>query len=135
MFKWKKTLKETTMIALFSALTFSTTITHANEKIYQTGIASYYASKFDNRKTASGEIFSSNKLTCAHRKLGYGTMIRVTNLSNGKDVVVKVNDNGPHIKGRILDLSIRAAKEIGILQTGTAKVSIEIIGEKDLETT
>ena len=135
MLKWKTTLKQKTMIALFSALTFSTTITHANEnKVYQTGIASYYASRFDGRKTASGEIFSSNKLTCAHRKLGFGTMILVTNLSNGKDILVRVNDNGPHISGRILDLSKRAAKELGMLDSGTAKVSIEIVN-KNLENT
>lgn len=131
MSKWNRNALKIT--ALFSALTFLTTPVHADEQsIYQTGIASYYSTSFDGHKTASGEIFNSNKLTCAHRKLPDGTIIRVTNLSNGKDIIVRVNDNGPHIKGRILDLSKRAAIKLGMIKSGTAKVSIEII-KKDLE--
>lgn len=89
------------------------------------GIASYYAKKFHGRRTASGEIFDMYKLTAAHRTLPFGTRVLVTNLTNGKSVVVKINDRGPFIKGRIIDLSYEAARRIGI--TGIAKVKLVII--------
>ena len=100
-------------------------------KAYQLGVSSYYGKKFHGRKTANGETFNMYKLTAAHRVLPLGTHVRVTNLSNGRWVEVKVNDRGPFIEGRILDLSFAAALEIEMVQAGTARVMIEIIKEVD----
>ncbi len=91
------------------------------------GMASYYSYGFDKKKTADGEIFNKNALTAAHREFPFGTLLRVTNLSNGKEVEVTVNDRGPFAKDRIIDLSEAAAKEIGMIQDGTAKVKIEVL--------
>jgi rare lipoprotein A len=89
------------------------------------GKASYYANRFHGRKTASGEHFDRRDYTAAHRSLPFGTKLRVTNLDNGRHVVVKVNDRGPHIRNRIIDISQAAAKEIGISQCGIGNVRIE----------
>jgi rare lipoprotein A len=91
------------------------------------GIASYYSYGFDKKKTASGEIFDKDGLTAAHREFPFGTILRVTNLSNGEQVVVTVNDRGPFNMSRIIDLSEGAARKIGMLQDGTAKVRIEVL--------
>lgn len=91
------------------------------------GWASYYSNDFHNRKTASGEIYDKNKLTAAHRELPFGTKLKVTNLKNGKSVIVIVNDRGPFVAGRIIDLSYRAAKEIDMINDGIAEVQIEVI--------
>lgn len=98
---------------------------------YQVGMASYYGKKFHKRKTASGEIFNMYKLTAAHRVLPLGTIVKVTHMSNGKSVIVKVNDRGPFIEGRILDLSFAAALELEMVTAGTAEVMIEIVDEAD----
>ena len=95
-------------------------------KAYQVGVASYYGKKFHGRKTANGEVFNMYKLTAAHRVLPLGTYVKVTNLQNGRWVEVKVNDRGPFIEGRILDLSFAAALELEMVEQGTAKVMIEI---------
>ena len=94
---------------------------------YQIGTSSYYGKKFHKLPTASGEIFNMYKLTAAHRVLPLGTIVRVTNLTNGRWVIVKVNDRGPFIEGRILDLSFAAALELEMVEAGTAKVMIEIL--------
>ncbi len=94
---------------------------------YQIGEASYYADKFHGRKTANGEIFNMHAMTAAHRKLSFDTKLRVTNLTNGMSVVVRINDRGPFVKGRIIDLSYGAAKKIGLVQSGVAKVKLEIV--------
>jgi len=92
-----------------------------------TGVASYYADKFHGRQTASGEVFNMYKMTCAHKTLPFGTKLKVTNLSNNKSVVVTVNDRGPYVHGRVLDLSKAAAEKIDLIKTGTAKVRCEIV--------
>ncbi len=89
------------------------------------GTASYYADQFQGRRTANGETFNMHELTAAHRSLPFGTWVKVTNLSNGKDVIVRINDRGPYVKGRIIDLSIGAAKELGIVHSGIVKVKLE----------
>ena len=94
---------------------------------YQIGRSSYYGKQFHGRKTANGEIFNMYKLTAAHRVLPLGTVAKVTNLSNGRWVVVKINDRGPFIEGRILDLSFAAALELEMVEAGTAQVMIEIV--------
>ena len=91
----------------------------------QTGKASYYAQKFSGRRTASGERLHHDSLTCAHRTYPFGTMLRVTNPANGKEVIVRVTDRGPYVKGRIIDLSVRAARELGIISQGIAPVIVE----------
>ncbi|MBP7215088.1 MAG: septal ring lytic transglycosylase RlpA family protein [Candidatus Kapabacteria bacterium] len=91
------------------------------------GFASYYSNDFHNRKTSSGEVYDKNKLTAAHRDLPFGTKLKVTNLKNKKSVIVIINDRGPFVEGRIIDLSYRAAKEIDMLSDGIAEVEIEVI--------
>jgi rare lipoprotein A len=89
------------------------------------GTASFYADQFQGRRTANGETFNMHELTAAHRFLPFGTWVKVTNLKNGKDVIVRINDRGPYVKGRIIDLSIGAAKELGIVQSGIVQVKLE----------
>ena len=93
----------------------------------QVGMASFYAKKFHGRRTASGEIFNNNGLTAAHLTLPFGTKVKVTRLKTGKSVIVRINDRGPHVRGRIIDLSYGAAKKIGLVQAGTARVRIEVV--------
>lgn len=97
----------------------------------QIGIASFYAKKFHNKKTASGERFNMYDHTAAHLFLGFGTYVKVTNLGNNKSLIVRINDRGPYVKGRIIDLSYAAAKEIDFIQRGIALVKIETIAETD----
>lgn len=92
------------------------------------GIASWYGPGFHGRRTASGERFNQNALTAAHRSLPFGTQVRVTNLNNGRSVVVRINDRGPFSRGRIVDLSAGAARAIGLKSNGTAPVHIQVLG-------
>ena len=93
----------------------------------RTSIASFYHDKFNGRKTASGEIFNNSDFTAAHRKLAFGTKVRVTNLRNGKSVTVEVNDRGPFHSSRALDLSKAAFDEIGDLRRGTMPIEYEVL--------
>lgn len=93
--------------------------------ITETGYASFYGDKFDGRPTSNGETFRQNKFTAAHKKIAFGTNVKITNLSNNKSVVVKINDRGPFVRGRIIDLSKAAAKQIDMIGTGVAKVKIK----------
>lgn len=92
-----------------------------------TGEASYYADKYHGRMTANGEIFDMNKISAAHKTLPFGTKLKVTNISNGKTVTVKINDRGPFVGGRIIDLSKAAAERIGMIESGVTKVELEVI--------
>jgi rare lipoprotein A len=91
------------------------------------GEASYYAASFEGLRTASGEKYSRSAFTAAHRTLPFGTRVKVTHLRTGKTTIVHVNDRGPHRQGRIIDLSEAAARELGILAEGVARVRIEVI--------
>ena len=91
----------------------------------QKGKASFYAKKFHGRKTASGERLHPDSLTCAHRTYPFGTKLKVYNPANGRSVVVRVTDRGPFVRGRIIDLSWRAAKELGIIAQGVATVFVQ----------
>jgi rare lipoprotein A len=93
----------------------------------QVGIASYYGGKFHGRKTANGERFDMNALTAAHKTLPLGTKVRVTHVKTGKSVVVRINDRGPFIKGRVIDLSRRAARELDMIHSGVARVRVEVL--------
>lgn len=91
------------------------------------GIASYYADEFNGRKTASGEVYDMNEMTAAHRTLPFGTKVKVTNVDTGKSVVVRINDRGPFKDDRVIDLSLGAAKQLGLISTGTARVILQIV--------
>lgn len=91
------------------------------------GIASWYGQEFHGRPTASQEIFDQHDLTAAHRTLPFGTMVLVTNLENGRQVTVRINDRGPFVRGRIIDLSYAAARLLGIVGPGTSRVKIEVV--------
>ncbi len=91
------------------------------------GYASWYGPGFHGRRTASGEIFNMYDYTAAHRTLPFGTRVKVTNLKNGRSVIVRINDRGPARKNRIIDLSYQAAKKIGMIRDGIVKVRVEVI--------
>jgi rare lipoprotein A len=93
----------------------------------ETGVASWYGIPYDGRRAASGEIYDMRQLTAAHRQLPFQTWVEVTNLSNGRQVDVRINDRGPFVKGRILDLSQAAARDIDMLRAGTARVRLKVI--------
>lgn len=93
----------------------------------QTGYASWYGKQFHGRKTANGEVYDMDAMTAAHKELPFNTRVRVVNLRTGKSVVVRINDRGPFIEGRIIDLSRRAAGKLGMFFTGTMKVRVEIL--------
>ncbi|UPL48959.1 septal ring lytic transglycosylase RlpA family protein [Hymenobacter sublimis] len=93
----------------------------------QSGKASYYADKFEGRKTASGTVYRGGKRTAAHNTLPFGTIVRVTNPRNHRSVKVKVTDRGPHAKGRVIDLSRKAARKIGIVDAGVAPVELKVV--------
>lgn len=97
------------------------------EDVKKTSYASYYHDKFNGKKTASGEVFNNSKLTAAHRTLPFGTEIKVTNLNNGEEVIVTVNDRGPFHSSRALDMSRAAFDEIGGTKKGIIPVEYEIV--------
>ena len=114
------------VLGLYSCKTASSPARKGNARVStETGMASFYANKHNGNKTANGERYQSTKLTAAHQTLPFGTMVKVTNLSNGKSVEVRINDRGPYAKGRIIDLSRSAAKKIGMIDAGVAKVKLE----------
>lgn len=120
------------ILTLFSVacVSFVTGCSHVPTKtpphVYY-GKASYYGDKHQGKLTANGEIYDKNTLTCAHKELPFKTMCRVTNLANNKSVVVRVNDRGPFIEGRILDLSYKAMETLDGLQAGVIDVRVEVI--------
>ena len=95
----------------------------------QTGVASYYGAKHHGKRTASGEAFNQNALTAAHRQLPFGTRVKVTNLKNDESVVVRINDRGPHTRGRLIDVSRKAAEQLGMLRSGTARVRVQALDD------
>ncbi len=111
------------VIKTFLIIAFGFTPLQAQD--LQEGKASFYAKKFFGRKTASGERLHKDSLTCAHRTYPFGTMLKVYNPANGRSVIVRVTDRGPFVRGRIIDLSWRAAKELGIISQGVAMVTVQ----------
>ena len=91
------------------------------------GVASYYADEFNGRKTSNGEIYDMHALTAAHRTLPFNTRVRVINLENHRSVVVRINDRGPFKDDRVIDVSLEAAKRLGLIANGTALVQIEVL--------
>ena len=92
------------------------------------GLASWYGGRFQGRLTASGELFDTRQLTAAHKSLPFGTLVLVTNLENGRSVTVRINDRGPFVPGRVIDLSLAAAAAIGLAGRGVAPVRLEVAG-------
>lgn len=95
----------------------------------QQGIASWYGGRWIGRLTANGETYQSRDMTAAHKTLPFNTKVRVTDLKSGKSVIVRINNRGPFVKGRIIDLSVRAAKELGTYDRGLARVKLEALRE------
>lgn len=122
------------IIALFLLVYTTTAFAQNNiDNQTQSGKASYYSKKFHNRKTASGEIYKKGDLICAHRTYPFGTKLLVKNLKNNKSVIVTVIDRGPFIKGRIIDVSYEAAKELGLIHHGVAKVEVSVCNDSIIE--
>jgi rare lipoprotein A len=122
----------TTVAALQEEPIATLSVPAAEEKIAAfeaigSGEASYYGAEFAGSRTASGERFNPTALTAAHRTLPLGTKLRVTNKANGKSVIVRVNDRGPFLKHRVIDVSLAAAREIAMVRAGKAQVSLEIV--------
>lgn len=117
-----------TKTILLIIFTLQVSLTKAQENSYiKIGIASFYADKFEGRQTANGEIYYHAKRTAAHRTLPFGTVVKVTNLENNKFVVVRINDRGPFVDNRIIDLSKSAAEDLEFVKKGLAKVKVEEI--------
>jgi rare lipoprotein A len=128
------------LVLFFSACSSSTRYTKSgddsgkdvrikNDRTFktETGTASYYADEFDGRKTANGEIYDMNELTAAHPSYPFNTLVRVTNVINGKSVEVRINDRMPQFKNRIIDLSLAAAKKIDMIKAGIQEVKVEVL--------
>ncbi len=119
--------------ALFSILVFAAPLTASADETKASvaktisGSASWYGDKFHGRKTANGERYDMYKLTAAHKTLPFGTKVRVTNKASGKSVVVRINDRGPFIKGREIDLSRGAANAVGMINSGVARVTLDVL--------
>ena len=102
--------------------------TNAGSLPASVGLASWYGGQFHGRLTASGESFDKNALTAAHRSLPFGTRVRVTNLANGRSLLLTINDRGPFVDGRIIDVSQRAAEQLGFKNKGITRVRLEVMG-------
>jgi rare lipoprotein A len=102
-------------------------INPSNEDRIISGKASYYAHKFEGRRTSSGQKYRASERTAAHRTYPFGTLLEVTNPRSGAKTLVRVNDRGPHTKSRLLDLSYSAAKDLGLVSSGVAEVSIKVV--------
>lgn len=115
----------------YASTTTKSVISSSINGITKTGYATYYAKKFEGRRTTSGVRYRGKKMTAAHLKLPFGTIVTVTNLENGKSVEVEVNDRGPHSRRYIIDLSAGAAKELGFYRKGPSKVEISYHLDRD----
>lgn len=120
----------TALLVSTASILPSTAIAFDNAPVLQTamGTASWYGGKFHGRKTANGERYNMHELTAAHRSLPFGTMVRVINETNGQSVIVRINDRGPFVGNRVIDLSHQAASQIGMVNAGVARVKLEILG-------
>lgn len=136
---FKKTIFKTLCVFLFLGLVQCQSLTKipqtGSTKGYQktksfTGKASWYGGKFHGRKTASGERYNQYAMTAAHKKLPFGTRLLVKNLANGRKVIVRINDRGPFIRGRVLDVSKKAAQKLGFIRQGVAKIKAYILKPK-----
>ncbi len=127
-------MKKQTWIASLSVVVLALTACSSTPEIAatktQSGIASWYGPGFQGRKTASGERFNMNTYTAAHRTYAFGTKLCVKNLRNGRGVTVRVNDRGPFARGRVVDVSRKAAQSLGMIRSGTASVRVSVVGSE-----
>ena len=122
-----------TILLLTGIFTLTTTLAmgaFAQDSREEFGKCGYYADALQGRKTSSGEIYDKSELTCAHKTLPFGTMIRVTRMDNKKSVVVKVNDRGPYLDGYVTDVSRKAAEALGLVRDGVTRVKLEVVENK-----
>lgn len=112
-------IEETTDIEIIEAV--------EEAKIKMEGIVSWYADKFQGKRTSSGEVYNNKELTAAHRTLPFGSKVKVTNVKNGKSVIVKINDRGPHTQSRVMDLSKAAFSQIGSTNSGVLNIEMEVV--------
>jgi rare lipoprotein A len=115
------------ILALLLAAAACARLPRARQEAVEVGVASWYGEEFHGRPTSSREVFDMNDMTAAHRSLPFGTHVMVTNLDNGRSVVVRINDRGPFVRGRIIDLSYAAARVLGLVGPGTARVRLEAL--------
>ena len=115
------------MLACAAIVPFQAAAAVQQKPFEQTGIASWYGREFRGHKTANGERYNPDAMTAAHRKLPFGTMVRVTSLRNNRSVVVRINNRGPYIRGRIIDISAAAASQLDMIRSGIARVRIEVV--------
>ncbi|UOQ73271.1 septal ring lytic transglycosylase RlpA family protein [Hymenobacter cellulosilyticus] len=123
-------LLRSSVVGLLAGLLLLSSCGGSKNAFTQSGGASYYADKFNGRKTASGTTYRPNKLTAAHNTLPFGTVVKVTNPRNNRSVKVTVTDRGPHAKGRVIDLSRKAARKIDIVDAGVAPVQLKVVRAK-----
>ncbi len=125
-------MRNSILIILFTLVSclHGTAQTKKNSSKAQKGKASYYSRRSTGNRTASGERLHHDSLTCAHRTHPFGTLLKVRNLANGKEVIVKVTDRGPFSRGRVIDISYRAAKELGMLAQGIGTVEVSVYHEE-----
>ena len=124
--RWIRTaVAAVSLVALSDCASTRPTTGHSGPEV---GMASYYGDKHQGRRTANGERFDMHALTAAHRTLPFGTRVEVTNLENGRSVVVRINDRGPFVEGRVIDLSQAAARELRFLGRGTTRVRLKVLG-------
>lgn len=121
----KTNLFQRTSLFVYASLLCIWIGSSCSPKIVETGKASYYADKFQGRRTANGEIFRQGRRTAASKTIPFGTKVKVINLSNGKTVNVRINDRGPFVEGRIIDLSKKAARKIDMIRAGVQPVKIK----------
>jgi rare lipoprotein A len=120
-----KLLNPALAVVLLALLSMPSLASHPGQ--VQTGIASYYHDSLHGNRTASGQVYDKRKMSAAHKTLPLGSRVRVTDKRTGKSIVVRINDRGPFIKGRIIDLSRRAAKELGMINRGITPVKVEVL--------
>ena len=121
-------MKETILYLLGAVALVSAAVLYAFfGPFYETGIASWYGPGFDGNYTANGEIYDMDGVSAAHKTLPFGTIVRVIDLETGRSIVVRINDRGPFIEGRIIDLSKGAAEKLGIIQRGITRVGLRIV--------
>lgn len=114
-------------MSILAACSSQPVVTTANGERTQLGKASYYANKYHGRTTANGETFNQNAATAAHLEFDFGTKVKVTNLANNKSVIVRINDRGPYVRGRVIDLSLGMFKKIADPKVGVIDVSISVL--------
>jgi len=115
------------VVSLAALSACATTTPRTGQPVPEIGVASFYAETLQGRHTASGERYDKQALTAAHRTLPFGSRVRVTNLGNGLSVVVRINDRGPNVEGRVIDLSYAAARKLQFIDRGTTRVRLEVL--------